>query len=75
MICLLIKDPSGEKEAYWKIGDAPVVHAERVSGVQASEEELDLIYKIYPSKNTKISIQSWFGIDAKKISILVGAAK
>ncbi len=76
MICLLIKNSqSQEAESYWSLGKDPVTYAERVLGLQASDKELQLIFKILGNKSGDQEIQSWFGLDAKKIAILVGAAK
>lgn len=74
MICLLIKHGDKEYEMYWNTGDPPVTNAERVAGIQANNNELKLISKITFVDNFQ-ETKSWFGLQAKKISILIGAAR
>jgi hypothetical protein len=75
MIYLLIRDNHGEREVEWKIGEPPVTNAEKVWGIQGDQRGLNLIRSTIPERNGELDVRSWFGSDAKKISILIGAAR
>lgn len=75
MICLLVKIQNSESELYWKLGESPAINAERVIGIQANDEELDFIVSKISTKFLDQRVSSWFGIEAKKIAILIGAAR
>lgn len=75
MIQMLIRDNHQEREVDWKIGEPPLTHAERVVGIKGDERGLSLIKNAAKRMGVRVDRDVWFGTDAKRIAIMIGAAR
>lgn len=75
MIQMLIRENHREREVDWKVGEPPITNAERVVGIKGDERGLALIRTVVRRVGARTDADIWFGAEAKRIAIIIGAAR
>ena len=75
MIQMLIRENHQEREVDWKVGEPPVTNAERVVGIKGDDRGLALIRSVIRRIGARADGDMWFGTEAKRIAIMIGAAR